>query len=161
FVTHDEERLAETMRRAVEASPEHPVLLDSFLEDAFEVDVDAIADGERVVVAGIMQHIEEAGIHSGDSSCVLPPHHPEVAARMDLLREYTHKLARALRVRGLMNVQYAIKEGTVYVLEVNPRASRTVPFVAKATGLPIARIAAKVMVGRTLDELGLVDEPPV
>jgi carbamoyl-phosphate synthase large subunit len=159
FVTHDEERLAETMRRAVEASPEHPVLLDRFLEDAFEVDVDALCDGERVVVAGIMQHIEEAGIHSGDSSCVLPPYSPHVTARLDVIREYTRRLALALRVRGLMNVQYAIKEGTVYVLEVNPRASRTVPFVAKATGVPLARLAAKVMVGRTLAELGFVDEP--
>jgi carbamoyl-phosphate synthase large subunit len=161
FVTHDEDSLAETMRRAVEASPEHPVLLDRFLEDAFEVDVDALADGERVVVAGIMQHIEEAGIHSGDSSCVLPPIHSVVVSCLDVLRDYTHRLAKALRVRGLMNVQYAIKDGTVYVLEVNPRASRTVPFVAKATGLPLARLAAKVMVGRTLQDLGLVDEPVV
>ncbi len=161
FITHDEARLAETMRRAVEASPEHPVLLDRFLEDAFEVDVDAVSDGESVVVAGIMQHIEEAGIHSGDSACVIPPYHPEVVRRMDLLREYTVRLARALRVRGLMNVQFAIKDGTVYVLEVNPRASRTVPFVAKATGVPLARIAAKVMVGRTLADLGLTAEPAV
>jgi carbamoyl-phosphate synthase large subunit len=161
FVTHDEGRLAETMRRAVEASPEHPVLLDRFLEDAFEVDVDAISDGERVVVAGIMQHIEEAGIHSGDSSCVLPPYHPDVAAKMDVIRDYTHRLAKALRVRGLMNVQYAIKDGIVYVLEVNPRASRTVPFVAKATGVPLASIAAKVMVGRTLADLGLTQEPVI
>jgi carbamoyl-phosphate synthase large subunit len=159
FVTHDEERLAETMRRAVEASPEHPVLLDRFLEDAFEVDVDALADGEQVVVAGIMQHIEEAGIHSGDSSCVLPPHSPQVQAQLDVIRDATRRLARALDVRGLMNVQYAIKDGTVYVLEVNPRASRTVPFVSKATGVPLARLAAKVMVGRTLAELSLSDEP--
>jgi carbamoyl-phosphate synthase large subunit len=145
----------------VEASPEHPVLLDRFLEDAFEVDVDALSDGTDVVVAGIMQHIEEAGIHSGDSSCVLPPHHPDVTACMDVLRDYTHRLAKALRVRGLMNVQYAIKEGTVYVLEVNPRASRTVPFVAKATGVPLARIAARVMAGKTLEECGLTAEPVV
>jgi carbamoyl-phosphate synthase large subunit len=159
FVTHDEERLAETMRRAVEASPEHPVLLDRFLEDAFEVDVDALSDGKRVVVAGIMQHIEEAGIHSGDSSCVLPPYSPVVAAHMDVIRDYTHRLAKALNVRGLMNVQYAIKDETVYVLEVNPRASRTVPFVAKATGVPLARLAAKIMVGKSLADLGLVAEP--
>jgi carbamoyl-phosphate synthase large subunit len=159
FVTHDEERLAETMRRAVEASPEHPVLLDRFLEDAFEVDVDALSDGNRVVVAGIMQHIEEAGIHSGDSSCVLPPYSPHVAAKLDVIRDYTHRLATALNVRGLMNVQYAIKDGTVYVLEVNPRASRTVPFVAKATGVPLAGLAAKVMVGRTLADLGFLSEP--
>ena len=159
FVTHDEERLAETMRRAVEASPEHPVLLDRFLEDAFEVDVDALCDGQSVVVAGIMQHIEEAGIHSGDSSCVLPPYSPFVAARMDVIRDYTHRLAKALNVRGLMNVQYAIKDSIVYVLEVNPRASRTVPFVSKATGVPLARLAAKIMVGKTLADLGLRDEP--
>jgi carbamoyl-phosphate synthase large subunit len=161
FVTHEEETLSLTMRRAVEASPEHPVLIDRFLEDAFEVDVDAVADGSRVVVAGIMQHIEEAGIHSGDSTSVIPPFHPVVAGRMDVLRDYTVRLGRALRVKGLMNVQYAIKDGVVYVLEVNPRASRTVPFVSKATGLPLARIAAKVMVGRTLDELGLTAEPAV
>ena len=159
FVTHDEERLAETMRRAVEASPEHPVLLDRFLEDAFELDVDALCDGKRVVVAGIMQHIEEAGIHSGDSSCVLPPHSPEVASKLDVVRDYTRRLAMALSVRGLMNVQYAIKGDDVFVLEVNPRASRTVPFVSKATGIPLARIAAKIMVGRTLDDLGIQDEP--
>ncbi len=159
FVTHDEERLAETMRRAVEASPEHPVLLDRFLEDAFELDVDALCDGKRVVVAGIMQHIEEAGIHSGDSSCVLPPHSAHVAEKLPVIREMTERLALALNVRGLMNVQYAIKDGTVYVLEVNPRASRTVPFVSKATGVPLASLAAKIMVGRTLQSLGLTDEP--
>jgi carbamoyl-phosphate synthase large subunit len=161
FVTHDEDGLAESMRHAVDASPEHPVLLDRFLEDAFEVDVDAIADGTRVVVAGIMQHIEEAGIHSGDSACVLPPYHREVVSKIDVLREYTHALAKALSVRGLMNVQYAIKDGTVYVLEVNPRASRTVPFVAKATGVPWAMLAAKVMAGKTLEQLGVVEEPKV
>jgi carbamoyl-phosphate synthase large subunit len=159
FITHDEETLGETMRRAVEASPEHPILLDRFLEDAFEVDVDAISDGTDVVVAGIMQHIEEAGIHSGDSACVIPPFHPVVVERLAVLRDYTHRLARSLGVRGLMNVQYAIKHGTVYVLEVNPRASRTVPFVSKATGVALAKLATKVMVGRTLAELGLRDEP--
>jgi carbamoyl-phosphate synthase large subunit len=159
FVTHDEAGLAETMRRAVEASPEHPVLLDRFLEDAFEVDVDALSDGNEVVVAGIMQHIEEAGIHSGDSACVLPPYHPTVIDKMETLRDYAHRLARALRVKGLMNIQFAIKDGVVYVLEVNPRASRTVPFVAKATGVAIAKLATKVMVGRTLRDLGLVEEP--
>ena len=161
FVTHDESGLAETMRRAVEASPEHPVLLDRFLEDAFEVDVDALADGTDVVVAGIMQHIEEAGIHSGDSACVIPPYHLRVREKLDVLRDYTKRLARALRVRGLMNVQFAIKDDVVYVLEVNPRASRTVPFVAKATGIPIAKIATKLMVGRTLRDLGLTEEPVV
>ncbi|MDX1388718.1 MAG: carbamoyl-phosphate synthase large subunit, partial [Acidobacteriota bacterium] len=161
FISHDETTLAETMRRAVEASPEHPVLLDRFLEDAFEVDVDAVSDGERVVIGGIMQHIEEAGIHSGDSACVIPPYHSVVVDRLDILRDYTHRLAKALRVKGLMNVQYAIKDDVVHVLEVNPRASRTVPFVAKATGVPWAKIAAKVMVGVGLDEQEVTAEPVV
>jgi len=158
FITHDDATLAQTMQRAVEASPEHSVLLDRFLEDAFEVDVDAISDGQNVVVAGIMQHIEEAGVHSGDSACVMPPFHPAVTDRLDTLRDYTRRLALALEVRGLMNVQFAIKDSVVYVLEVNPRASRTVPFVAKATGVPIAGVAARVSIGRTLPELGLVGE---
>ena len=161
FITHDEETLAKTMRLAVEASPEHPVLLDRFLEDAFEVDVDAVSDGTDVVIGGIMQHIEEAGIHSGDSACVIPPFHPVVVDRLEVLRDYTHRLARALSVKGLMNVQFAIKDGVTYVLEVNPRASRTVPFVSKATGVPLAKFAARVMVGRTLKELGLTAEPAV
>jgi carbamoyl-phosphate synthase large subunit len=161
FITHDESMLAETMRCAIEASPEHPVLLDQFLEDAFEMDVDALCDGEDVVIAGIIQHIEEAGVHSGDSACVIPPFHPAVVERLDELRDYTRRLALALGVRGLMNVQFALKDGVVYVLEVNPRASRTVPFVAKATGVPVAGIAAKVMLGRSLRDLGLVDEPGV
>jgi carbamoyl-phosphate synthase large subunit len=161
YITHDPDSLADTMRSAVEASPEHPVLLDRFLEDAFEVDVDALCDGRRVVIAGIMQHIEEAGVHSGDSACVIPPFHPVVVAQLDLLRDYTRRLALALGVNGLMNVQYAIKNEKLYVLEVNPRASRTVPFVAKATGVPLAGIAARVMVGRSLDDLGLTEEPAV
>ena len=159
FVTHDDKMLAETMRLAVAASPEHPVLLDRFLEDAYEVDVDVVADGADVVIAGVMQHIEEAGVHSGDSACVIPPYHQAVVEQVDRIREYSRRLALALDVRGLMNVQYAILNGTVYVLEVNPRASRTVPFVAKATGVPLAAIAAKVMAGATLRELGLTDEP--
>ena len=161
FISHDESTLEDTMRRAMEAAPDHPVLLDRFLEDAFEVDVDCLADGEDVVVAGIMQHIEEAGIHSGDSACVIPPYHEAVVEKLPQMREYTHALARALGVRGLMNVQYAIRDGVVYVLEVNPRASRTVPFVAKATGVPLAGLAAKIMAGQTLRELGLTAEPPV
>ena len=161
FISYDESTLEETMRRAMEAAPDHPVLLDRYLEDAFEVDVDCLADGEAVVVAGIMQHIEEAGVHSGDSACVIPPYHEKVVERLPQLRDYTHALARALDVRGLMNVQYAIKNGTVYVLEVNPRASRTVPFVAKATGVPLAGLAAKVIAGKTLRELGLTAEPEV
>ena len=161
FITHDADTLVTTMQQAVDASPEHPVLIDRFLEDAFEVDVDALADGERVVVAGIMQHIEEAGIHSGDSACVMPPFHRAVLDKIDVMREYTEKLARGLDVRGLMNVQFAIKDGVVHVLEVNPRASRTVPFVAKATGVPVAAIAAKIIVGRTLESLGMTEEPRI
>src|SRR5271168_4965884 len=131
-----------------------PILIDQFLEDATEVDVDALADGEDVLIAGIMEHIEEAGIHSGDSSCVLP----SVTLKPSILekiREYTTKLARALNVVGLMNVQYAIQRDTVYVLEVNPRASRTIPYVSKATGVPLAKVAARLMTGRKLRDLHL------
>jgi carbamoyl-phosphate synthase large subunit len=130
-------------------------LIDKFLEDAFEVDVDALCDGERVVIGGIMQHIEEAGIHSGDSACVLPPYKIS-NYHLSIIREYTEKLGLALQVRGLMNVQYAIKDDVVYVLEVNPRASRTVPFVSKATGVPLAKIAARVMAGESLAEIGFL-----
>ena len=161
FISHDASTLAGTVERALAAAPEHPILLDRFLEDAFEVDVDCIADGKDVVIGGILQHIEEAGVHSGDSACVIPPFHETVVERLPQIREYTQALARALEVRGLMNVQYAIKDDTVYVLEVNPRASRTVPFVAKATGVPLAGLAAKVMTGKTLRELGLTEEPGV
>ena len=161
FISYDDQTLEQTMKRAIEAAPDHPVLLDRFLEDAFEVDVDCISDGEDVVVAGIMQHIEEAGVHSGDSACVIPPYHEVVVERLPELRAHTQALARALDVRGLMNVQYAIKDDVVYVLEVNPRASRTVPFVAKATGIALAGLAAKVMTGRKLRELGLTSEPVV
>jgi len=157
MIVYDEVSLEGYMKSAVEASPEKPVLIDRFLEDAFEVDVDALADGERCVIAGIQEHIEEAGIHSGDSSCVLPPYmvKPE---HLDTMRRYTRQLARALEVRGLMNIQFAIKDDIVYVLEVNPRASRTVPFVSKATGVPLAKIAARVMTGRRLSEFNLPDE---
>ena len=130
------------------------MLIDQFLEDATEVDVDALADGEDVIIAGIMEHIEEAGIHSGDSSCVLPPVtlKPTVLAR---IRDYTARLAHALNVVGLMNVQYAIQRDTVYVLEVNPRASRTVPYVSKATGVPLAKVAARLMTGQKLKDMNL------
>jgi carbamoyl-phosphate synthase large subunit len=158
FVCHDEPTLEACMARAVEASPEHPVLIDRFLEDAYEVDVDAVADGESVLIGGVMQHIEEAGIHSGDSACVIPPYHPEVSGRIDQLGDHTRRLAKALSVKGLINVQYAIKDGIIYVLEVNPRASRTVPFVSKATGVPLAKVAARVMIGRSLREQGLTEE---
>ncbi|MBO0798671.1 MAG: carbamoyl-phosphate synthase large subunit, partial [Blastocatellia bacterium] len=156
-IAFDEASLESYMKNAVEASPEKPVLIDRFLEDAFEVDVDALADGSRCVIAGIQEHIEEAGIHSGDSSCVLPPYmvKPE---HLETMRRYTRQLALALEVRGLMNIQFAIKDDIVYVLEVNPRASRTVPFVSKATGVPLAKIAALVMTGRKLSEFDLPDE---
>jgi carbamoyl-phosphate synthase large subunit len=156
-IVYDEATLDHYMTHAVEASPEHPVLIDSFLEDAVEIDVDALADGERVVIAGIQQHIEEAGIHSGDSSCVLPPWGIN-EAHLDAMRRYTRELARALNVVGLMNIQFAIWREAVYVLEVNPRASRTVPFVSKATGVPLAKVAAKLMIGRKLSDFTLPDE---
>jgi carbamoyl-phosphate synthase large subunit len=156
-IVYDEATLDNYMTFAVEASPEHPVLIDSFLEDAVEIDVDALADGERVVIAGIQQHIEEAGIHSGDSSCVLPPWGIN-KEHLDAMRRYTRELAKALNVIGLMNIQFAIWRDTVYVLEVNPRASRTVPFVSKATGVPLAKIAARLMIGRKISEFNLPDE---
>ncbi len=151
-IAYDEEAVVRYMTTAIEYSQERPVLIDHFLEDATEVDVDALCDGDDVVIAGIMQHIEEAGIHSGDSSCVLP----SVDLATDVLttiREYTRKLATALNVRGLVNIQFAIQRGKVFVIEVNPRASRTVPYVSKATGIPLAKIASRIMVGRTLKEL--------
>jgi carbamoyl-phosphate synthase large subunit len=161
-IAYDEDTIQQYMKQAVEYSQDRPILIDKFLEDAIEVDVDALSDGEDVVIGGIMQHIEEAGIHSGDSSCVLPAVDiPE--SQLTRMREYTFKLARALKVIGLMNVQFAIPRGNgakgnghheakVYVLEVNPRASRTVPFVSKATGVPMAKIAARLMTGRKLRE---------
>jgi carbamoyl-phosphate synthase large subunit len=157
-IVYDVVTLDRYMTHAVDASPEHPVLVDKFLEDAFEFDVDAIADATgAVVIGGIMEHIEEAGIHSGDSSCVVPPFIcPE--RHLATIRDYTRRVARALKVVGLMNVQYAIKDEVVYVLEVNPRASRTVPYLSKAAGVSLAKIAAKVMAGRTLAELGLTDD---
>ncbi len=159
-IVYDDASLFDYMERAVQASPEHPVLIDKFLEDAIEMDVDAIADGRRVVIGGIMEHIEEAGIHSGDSACSLPPRSvPDKI--LDEIREQTTALALDLQVVGLINVQFAVKNSTVYVLEVNPRASRTVPFVSKATGVPLAKLATKVMAGMTLEELGLTREPVV
>jgi carbamoyl-phosphate synthase large subunit len=157
-VVYDEEALLSYMEHAVEVSPGRPVLVDEFLEDAFELDVDALADGRNVVVAGIMQHIEEAGIHSGDSACVLPPFKVP-HAMLDEIRAITEKIGKSLGVVGLLNIQFAVREGKVYVLEANPRASRTVPFVSKAVGLPLAKMGARLMVGRTLKELGLTREP--
>jgi carbamoyl-phosphate synthase large subunit len=145
------------MTEAVEVSAGKPVLIDRFLESAFEVDVDALCDGEKVCIAGIQEHIEEAGIHSGDSSSVLPPYMIE-PWHLDQMRRYTRQLALALKVVGLMNIQFAVKNDIVYVLEVNPRASRTVPFVSKATGVPLAKIAALLMVGKKLTDFNL---PPV
>jgi carbamoyl-phosphate synthase large subunit len=157
-IVYDTATLDRYMTQAVDASPEHPVLIDKFLEDAFEFDVDAVADATgAVVIGGIMEHIEEAGIHSGDSSCVVPPFIcPE--RHQQTIREHTRRMARALKVVGLMNVQYAIKDNTVYVLEVNPRASRTVPYLSKAAGVSLAKVAAKVMAGRTLADLGLTSD---
>ncbi|MDQ3673224.1 MAG: carbamoyl-phosphate synthase large subunit [Gemmatimonadota bacterium] len=156
-IVYDERSLKQYFERAARVSEDKPVLIDSFLEDAFEADVDAVSDGQRVVIGGIMQHIEDAGIHSGDSACVLPPYLID-EEHMDVMRAHTVALAKALGVVGLINVQYAIKEGQVYVLEVNPRASRTIPFVSKAIGVPLAAIAARVMLGETLDDIGFVDE---
>ena len=155
-VCYTKDALREYMRKAVDVSPDHPVLIDRFLEDAFEYDVDCVCDGKDVMIGGVMQHIEEAGIHSGDSACVLPPYMMSEKILNEMMAT-TVKLAKALKVIGLMNVQFATKDNIVYVLEVNPRASRTVPFVSKATGLPLAKIAAKVMVGKTLEELGCKD----
>ncbi len=145
------------MREAVRVSGDNPVLVDRYLNDAIEVDVDCIADGETVYVAGVMEHIEEAGIHSGDSACSLPPYTLPPATITEL-KDQTEAMAKALGVVGLMNVQYAIKDGDIYVLEVNPRASRTVPFVAKATGVPIAKIGARVMAGARLADFKLDDD---
>ncbi|KAF0241254.1 MAG: carbamoyl-phosphate synthase large subunit, partial [bacterium] len=158
-IVYDQATLAHYMNNAVEASLDRPVLIDSFLENAVEVDIDALCDGENTVIAGIQEHIEEAGIHSGDSSCVMPTSIPD--EQLEIMRSYTRKLAKALKVIGLVNIQFAIKAGKVYVLEVNPRASRTVPFVSKATGVPIAKIASLLMVGRKLTDFDLETELPV
>ncbi|HEX9885856.1 MAG TPA: carbamoyl-phosphate synthase large subunit [Longimicrobiales bacterium] len=159
-IVYDEDSLKGYFERAVRASPDHPVLIDRFLEDAFEADVDALSDGEDVVIGGVMQHIEDAGVHSGDSACVLPPYllSGEAIAEME---DLTRRFALELGVRGLMNVQYAVRDGLVYVIEVNPRASRTVPFVSKATGVPLARLAARVMVGDRIRDMGLPEGLPV
>jgi carbamoyl-phosphate synthase large subunit len=157
-IVYDDESLFDYFERAVRASPDHPVLVDRFLEDAFEADVDALSDGSRVVISGVMQHIEDAGVHSGDSACVLPPYLLK-DHEIEEMRRLTRRFATELGVVGLINVQYAIRDGIVYVLEVNPRASRTVPFVSKATGVPFARLAASVMAGRALADIDVEDEP--
>ncbi|MDA8104431.1 MAG: carbamoyl-phosphate synthase large subunit [Nitrospiraceae bacterium] len=159
-IVYDEDSIRNYMERAVKASPEHPILVDKYLSDAVEVDVDAVSDGADVVVGGVMEHIEEAGIHSGDSACSLPPYSLSAEITEEIKRQ-TKALAKELEVIGLMNVQFAVKKDEIYILEVNPRASRTVPFVSKATGVPLAKIAAKVMTGKTLKELGFTTEKTI
>jgi carbamoyl-phosphate synthase large subunit len=156
-IVYDEASLHDYMKRAVKASPEHPILVDKYLEDAIEIDVDAISDGNKVVIGGIMEHIEEAGIHSGDSACSLPPYSLS-SDIMDNIKSHSKALAKELNVIGLMNIQFAVKDNKIYILEVNPRASRTIPYVSKSIGVPLAKIAAKTMVGKSLDELGLTSE---
>ena len=159
-IVYNERDLVSYMNSAIDVSPERPILIDKFLKDAVEIDVDAISDGENTIIGGIMQHIEEAGIHSGDSACVLPPH--SISKEMiETIKNATRAMAAELKVKGLMNVQYAVKENTLYILEVNPRASRTVPFVSKATGVPLAKLATMVMLGKSLPELGLTEEVEV
>lgn len=158
-IIFDEESLRDWLDRTVEWTG-HPLLIDKFLDDAFEVDVDALCDGERVTIGGIMQHIEEAGVHSGDSACVLPPYKIS-QYHLDIIRDYTRRIGLALNVKGLFNIQFAIKDDIVYVLEVNPRSSRTVPFVSKATGVPLARYGALIAAGKTLKELNFTEEPRV
>jgi carbamoyl-phosphate synthase large subunit len=159
-IVYDRPALDRCVGEAVEAAPGRPVLIDRFLEDAFEMDVDCLADGERAIIGAIMEQIELAGVHSGDSACVIPTF-MVAEEHVHTMRDYTHRLAEALRVCGLMNIQYAMKDGVVYVLEVNPRASRTVPYVSKATGVPLARLATKVIIGKSLEELGFTEEPGV
>ncbi|MDO8746997.1 MAG: carbamoyl-phosphate synthase large subunit, partial [Thermodesulfovibrionales bacterium] len=159
-IVYDESSLIGYMKRAVKASPEHPVLIDKYLAGAIEVDVDAISDGVDVIVGGVMEHIEEAGIHSGDSACSLPPYslNKDIVAE---IKKQTKALARELNVIGLMNIQFAVRDNEIYILEVNPRASRTIPYVSKATGVPLAKLAAKVILGKTLKELGLTTEKEI
>ena len=156
-IVYDVDNLRRYMHTAVKASPEHPILIDKFLDEAIEIDVDALCDGTDVVIGGIMEHIEEAGIHSGDSACSLPPYSISEAV-IEEIRRQTRLMALELNVKGLMNVQYALKDNDIYILEVNPRASRTSPFVSKATGRPLAKIAASIMGGRSLREQGIVAE---
>ncbi|MBN1871194.1 MAG: carbamoyl-phosphate synthase large subunit, partial [Candidatus Omnitrophica bacterium] len=159
-IVYDDSSLDEFMKEAKETSEERPILIDKFLEGAVEVDVDAVSDGEMTVIGGIMEHIEEAGVHSGDSACVMPPHTLSDNI-IDIIRDYTQRISKELKVKGLLNIQFAVKDETVYVLEVNPRASRTVPFVSKVTGVPLAKVAAKVMVGKKLQQLGITKEKEI
>jgi carbamoyl-phosphate synthase large subunit len=156
-IVYDEKSLKSCVENAIEASGEHPILIDKFLNDATELDVDAVCDGERVVIGGIMEHIEQAGVHSGDSACSLPP--VSISAKtLDEIKRQTKMLALELKVKGLVNIQFAVKDSNIYILEVNPRASRTIPFVSKSIGVPLAKIATKVMAGMTLDELGFTEQ---
>ncbi|MDD3566511.1 MAG: carbamoyl-phosphate synthase large subunit, partial [Methanothrix sp.] len=159
-IVYDERELMVYMREAVRVSPEHPILIDDFLQNAVEIDVDAVSDGQDVLIGAIMEHIEEAGIHSGDSACVIPPQTIPLAVQ-ETVREYVKKIALALEVKGILNIQMAYKDGIVYVLEANPRSSRTIPFVSKTVGLPLAKIAAGVMAGKSLAELGYTREPAI
>lgn len=156
-IVYDEGELEEYMKNAVKASPEHPILIDKFLEDAIEIDVDAISDGKDCVIGGIMEHIEQAGIHSGDSAMVLPTFSISEEI-VDKVRQFTHALAKELNVKGLLNIQYAVRHNKVFILEVNPRASRTVPFISKATGVALANLATKIMLGKTLKQLKFTKE---
>ncbi len=159
-IVYHEADLVRYIENAIQAAPNQTILIDQFLEDAYEADVDAIADGQLVVIGGMMQHIEEAGVHSGDSACVLPPYKIS-AYHLNIMREYTERLGLAMEIQGLMNLQFAVKDDIVYILEVNPRASRTVPFVSKATGVPLARYATQIIIGQTLEELGFTEEPDI
>ena len=156
-IVYDEKSLEEFIVEAKDTSKEKPILIDKFLEGAVEVDVDAVSDGKMTVIGGIMEHIEEAGIHSGDSACVLPPHTLSDDI-IDKIREFTYAISKELKVKGLLNIQFAIKSDTIYVLEVNPRASRTVPFISKATGVQLAKVAAMTMVGKSLKDIGFTKE---
>jgi carbamoyl-phosphate synthase large subunit len=159
-IVYDEADLQNYMTEAVRVSPEHPILVDKFLEDALEIDVDAIADGQRVVVGGVMEHVEKAGVHSGDSACALPPYSLG-DDQIERIQAQARALAKELGVIGLLNIQFAIKNEQIFVLEVNPRASRTVPFVSKAIGVPLAKLATRVMLGATLPSLGFGEEREV
>ncbi len=156
-IVYDEDSLKACVEEAIEVSGEHPILIDKFLDDATELDVDAISDGRRVVIGGIMEHIEEAGVHSGDSACSIPAVNIKQKVLEEIERQ-TKVLALELNVKGLINIQFAVKNDEVYILEVNPRASRTIPFVSKAIGVPLAKLAAKIMAGKTLDDLGFTEE---
>jgi len=159
-IAYDCDALSQYMADAVDASEKRPVLVDRYLENAVEVDVDCISDGETSVIGAVMEHVERAGVHSGDSACIIPSVTLSEPV-LQTIREHSYALARELEVRGLMNIQYAVKDETVYILEVNPRASRTIPYVSKAIGVPLAKLASLVMAGKTLKELGFTAEVPI